>query len=101
MSAPILTPRETPIFDDDVIAEMSAHLHEDVPCMQAGCPMPADWQLIARCCGDRRFICSDHLASAAANWDEVLGRDAARCASCEHLYGHGVSFGDVFRVVVL
>ncbi|MDQ1206183.1 hypothetical protein QE377_002542 [Microbacterium sp. SORGH_AS 862] len=95
MSIPTLTPLETPIFDDDVIAEMEQHVDEVLACCR--CVAEATSICITTCCKAQFPICPPHLAGARAGF--VRPR-VLRCATCRevHLF---VSFDDTYRVVDL
>lgn len=61
MSIPILTPLDSPIFDEDVLTEMSEHVDDDVACLVHGCEAAATVRLVFRCCGASGPLCKEHL----------------------------------------
>lgn len=95
MSAPLLTPLDTPIFDDDVIAEMEEHA-DDVPqciCwMGAPCPAIATHSASCNACtGLIGLVCATHAMAV------VEDRRVAVHASC----GSSGSVCDLVKVVPL
>jgi hypothetical protein len=95
MSAPLLTPLDSPIFDEDVITEMEDHSDEEVMCMRADAAAIA--QLLTTCCSAGYLVCEGHLQKSR----ETIQRSmSVRCKTCRHecLWP---TFDDVYRVVPL
>jgi len=81
MSAPVLTPLETPIFDDDVIADLEEHIGDEVMCERpAGCDRPAVARMVVlRGCPKVRAGCQEHIDTSRA-W---LDANLMRCRRCD------------------
>jgi hypothetical protein len=97
MTAPMLTPLDSAIFDDDVVGEMEEHFHEDVACTIAGCGQEAAWRVTLVCCALSNVICSTHLENWASRVRAQTGQEAV-CNKCHT--AQVVSF-DRYRVTEL
>jgi hypothetical protein len=97
-----LTPLDSPIFDDDVLAEMEGHVDEVIPC--GGCGDRAAWRVEMRCCHADGFVCSKCRARMRGNalLQEILrGSRANKCVHCDHEFPIGLRFKDVVLEVPL
>lgn len=100
MTAPLLTPLETPIFDEDVIKEMEGNLDEVIPC--GICDAQAFIRVSMRCCGDPAMWCRPHWAIWRTNLLMNLAVAAwSRCTTCGHTFPAGSRVPDVVREVEL
>ena len=64
-TVPMLTPADTAIWDDDVIADLEKRFDDEIPC--TACGKPASHLLICRGgCGTRSNVCPRCLALARA-----------------------------------
>ncbi|MBN9176097.1 MAG: hypothetical protein J0I43_01825 [Microbacterium sp.] len=81
MSVPLLTPLDSPIFDEDVIAGLDEHFDE-VPRCEApkGCDKPATHRLVIVCPCRRwsRCGCTVHVATSLG----YLATMSPRCGLC-------------------
>jgi hypothetical protein len=78
VSAPLLTPLDSPVFDDDVIAGMEERFDDPVTCR--GCERSAVAVARMRCCGTSGPICGEHLDRSR----RMLGRHPAiQCGFCK------------------
>lgn len=101
MTVPLLTPLDTPIFDEDVIAEIEEHLDDVVPCVGPTCEAPAWWQVIMVCCGAAFPMCDEHRARHRTRATFILAIHAGTfCKVCKVSLS-GFSYDDAFRVVPL
>jgi|GEM_PF-2318981 len=103
MSLPLLTPLDTPIFDEDVIAEMEEHFDDVVPCLPDDCGEPAVLLLANRCCSAGITVCARHYARCRAWWAVfvLLHRHSMTCISCGHVCTAGTPFEEAFKEVPL
>lgn len=73
---PMLTPVETPIFDDLVVEELEKHWDDTVQC--EACETAASSRVSHRCCNFGIRVCDHHL--------HIVEKNAAeRCAAHPHL----------------
>lgn len=101
MSTPLLTPLESAIFDEDVIAEMEKHIDDAVPCIAPNCTHPAWWRLTLSCCGSSFPMCDAHVKRHKARASEVLATYAGTfCRVCRSSLS-GKSYDEAFTVVLL
>ena len=109
MTAPVLSPAEQAevdrfgLHDEDVIAEMSEHFDDAIPCGFIGCTDLADVVMTTRCCGHQSFSCARHLAHAEARWDQLVRKAIdVKCGACGRIDAPPPPrFTDLFTVVPL
>lgn len=97
MSAPLLTPLDTPIFDEDVLGHIEEHA-DDAPTCDA-CERPAAVRFVHRCCGVAELVCAPHL-EACERWLEQRSR-TVHCTICKEQFLPPVSVEKVAKVVPL
>lgn len=56
MSVPLLTPLESAIFDEDVIADLEAHFDDDLACTVDDCGKAASVTVAMRCCSRPQVV---------------------------------------------
>lgn len=105
MSTPTLTPLETPIFDDDVIASMEEHADDEVSCDMPDCDAPAHVLALTRCCRSEDRLCERHYWAGRKAVEEMAALSsflgcAIQCRLCGHVFPGGAVFDDLFRVVM-
>jgi len=90
------------IHDDDVIADMEAHLDDIVPCIAPSCTNEARWQIIMICCGAAFPMCGEHLTRHRVRASFILdtARNRTFCKSCQASLT-GLDYDEVFRTVTL
>lgn len=99
MPAPLLTPLDTPIFDDDVIAEMEQHLDDVPPCI--ACAQTATIRATMLCCGDAAFYCTRCFVRWLLRFNTVSALAKIYCGNCGQDFGYRPKPSSVFRVVSL
>jgi hypothetical protein len=79
--APLLTPLDSPIFDEDVIAVIEDHLDDEVACeAPRSCTDVAVARFVVLCtCRKSRLGCARHIAQTKRWFDEG---GIIRCLSC-------------------
>ncbi|ALJ20395.1 hypothetical protein [Microbacterium sp. No. 7] len=103
MSAPLLTPLDSPIFDDDVISEMEEHLNDAAACETDECVRGAEVRAVARCCGRTTLLCTEHLHLARRSVEATLalccivGRPSS-CLACGARFPAGTVFNEIYEV---
>lgn len=102
MSAPVLTPADSAIFDEDVITEMEEHLDEPIACGIETCEKEAAWRVSLRCCGDSTFMCTPHyfVTRSRLEW-QLIWAGTAQCAACGAVFARPLSYDLIVRVVPL
>lgn len=95
MSAPVLTPLETPIWDDDIVEEMDARV--PLVCAMPDCGGEAVVLLAIRCCGADAYYCEPCFAQVRRDRSILLSIARTRCNSCGHRWAKGLEFGDVYQ----
>lgn len=107
MSTPLLTPLESAIFDEDVIADLEAHFDDDLACTVDDCGKAASVTVAMRCCSTRTWVvCDEHLEVGRRQAERALASMLFRgrrpkCVGCGHRFARGAVFEDVYRVVEL
>lgn len=99
--APTLTPLDTPVFDEDVIADMEKRLDTPPSCeARERCERPATVVLRHRCCGLSELVCGPCLAESR---EHVATHPTAVfwCLVCRVQFAPPVSFDDMIAVVPL
>lgn len=93
MTAPTLTPLDTPLFDDDVIADLEEHIGDSPSCeAPKGCDEVAVARFVVVCpCRKVRLGCAPHIDSTS-RWFDQSG--TIRCQSCGGLV-------ETYRVIPL
>ena len=95
MSAPLLSPVDTPIYDDMIVEDMQERFDDEVMCKMGD--MPASSRLVMRCCGNSAVLCDEHVARERL---AVALMIRGRCKHCRRYFPAPV-FDDVYRVVPL
>lgn len=100
MSAPLLSPVDTPIYDDLIIEQLNDRFEDEVSCVD--CEMTAEWRLTMRCCGDSAMLCGSHRDSVR-QWSAAgeLKPHRKVCTHCKHRFPVGATFDDAVREVRL
>lgn len=102
MTAPLLTPADTAIYDDDVIADLE---HRDVlPCAVSGCANVIRWRLVLKCpCRQTAVFCRWHKLSRMLRLSRLLRSPfvIVSCGVCEHVFPHRTPVGEVVTEVPL
>jgi hypothetical protein len=102
MSAPVLTPTESAIFDEDVLTEIEERLDEPIDCVVDDCGREAAWRVSLRCCGDSAFFCHGHYFLTRARMElQLMGAATAHCVTCGHVFVRPLSYDLIARVVPL
>lgn len=96
----MLTPLDSPIFDDEVIADLEAHQQDETSCDT--CSEAADVRIVLRCC--RTFVLFGPRCHAIAL--ESVARDIAvglllTCEECGHEFDQFCSVRDVIEEIPL
>lgn len=100
MSTPLLTPVESPIFDDLVIAELEEHFDEDVPC-HVSSEHAAEVSVQCRGCGSGVAVCDEHAERIRHDVDEAIAASALGFVVCQRCKAMGFSFDEIAAVVPL
>lgn len=105
MTVPLLTPADTPIFDDLVIGDLEKHWEETLRCEFDDAE--AEWQLTWRCCSKISVVCDVHykthrrqvrVTQAAA---KAGGMTWLRCPHCNGLLPLHGRYEDFLQAVQL
>lgn len=100
MTAPLLTPLESAIFDEDVIAEMEGNLDDTI--QRERCESVATLHVTIRCCGESALWCGAHWDRWRYRLLDGLMRGAVPiCGACKHRFPEAREASDIARVVPL
>jgi len=102
MSTPVLTPLDTPIFDDDVIADMETRYDGEVACEHPwGCELHAVMLIRMRCCGASHMFCLLHGLHTVEEMRFYLRASIEPyCVHCNRIFRRCTPLEQVARVVM-
>jgi hypothetical protein len=100
VTIPVLTPLDSPIFDDDVVADLEANQADEVACET--CSEAAEVRIVLRCC--RTHVLFGPRCHAIAL--QSVARDIAFglllvCEECGHEFDQFCSVRDVVEEIPL
>lgn len=97
---PMLTPADTPIFDEFVIADFEKHWDEELCC--AMCEVPPVVDVCMTCCPFHAALCATHLQTTrAATHIQAVATNGVRCKTCYHDFPGVRTLDEVAKVVPL
>ncbi|WP_336642310.1 hypothetical protein [Microbacterium sp. MMO-56] len=99
MTVPVLTPLDSPIFDDDVIAEIESRLEEVPPCVV--CAATAELRIEMRCCNEDALLCKPCFQRWCAQVAVASVRFNLTCAHCGADLWRYCDLANLVRVVRL
>lgn len=99
MSLPVLTPLDTPIFDEDVIAELEEHFDDTPTCKH--CEESALVRPRMKCCGASTLWCVWHRAEKRGELSGLLLAGTVNCLECSHTFGWLTPISEVLTEVPL
>ena len=96
---PMLTPVETPIFDDQLVEELEKHWEDELQC--EACETVASSRVSHRCCNFGIRVCDHHLHIVEKNVAERCAANARlKCVKCGREFTNPAP-DDLFKVVPL
>lgn len=95
----MLTPLDTPIFDDDIVEEMDARVPLD--CAFPDCQIEASVRVQIRCCDRGSYYCESHHAQERRNRAILLAITRTRCRGCDHSWAKGLEYLQVYSEMPL
>jgi uncharacterized protein with PIN domain len=100
MSTPLLTPAQTPIFDDLVISELEEHFDDEVPCVVSA-EHAAEVRVQCRGCGTGVLACTGHAEKMRADVERMIAASLLGFVACSRCKRFGWSFDEIAKVVPL
>lgn len=101
MSAPLLTPLDTPIFDEDVITDLEGRVEDDLNCQHGGCTNAADLRAVMRCCRRYGLMCTTCRDDSEARVEFAAAFTEICCGHCEHEFPRWSRWSDIVEEFTL
>tara|TARA_B100000378_G_C18010278_1_gene400381 strand:+ start:153 stop:458 length:306 start_codon:yes stop_codon:yes gene_type:complete len=101
VSTPLLTPLDTPIFDEDVITDIEGRVEDDLNCQHPGCTNAADVRVVMRCCRRYGLVCSTCRDDTEARVEMASAFTEVCCGDCGHEFPRWSHWADIVQELAL